>query len=487
MVAQEFEADMLNALKSTAQLRAISALSDADAKNSFVDGILANMYAVLTGGAFLTGFGLFLGMNPFMIGLLGAIPFMATVFQLPAAYFVHKNGRRKKTCLVWSTVARTVWLPILITAFVPLPSEKMRLPVILVLLFVSHASASISYLAWMSWMSDLIPDKIRGSFFGSRNMLVGAGGMLAMMVFGRLLDVFNKHSSDGFAIGLCVTFSCAVLFGTSSLRFLSRVGEPAPMTSQRPLSFGKNSLRLLKEHNFKKFLAFIFCWSFAVYFASPFFSLHFLKNLNFSYTFVAILGTLSALADLLSMRMWGSLSDRVKNKSIIQVASWTVVFIPLAWISVTPDSRIVPVLLTILAGGCWAGISLCTNNLLLRISPIEEKGFYFSTFNIVAGTGAALAPITAGFLLKIMPETPVSVFEVNLLPIHLIFLSSTLMRSASLLLLNSIFEPEAQPISHLIRILRNVRGLNVVGGFNALLHPFLAIVPRKNRKSTEGH
>ena len=61
---------------------------------SIYDGVLANMFATLTGGVFLTGFAVYLGMNEFTIGLLGAMPFLVTIFQLPAAYFIQNRGNR---------------------------------------------------------------------------------------------------------------------------------------------------------------------------------------------------------------------------------------------------------------------------------------------------------------------------------------------------------------------------------------------------------
>jgi hypothetical protein len=60
--------------------------SKTDLRNSFYDGMFANAFATLTGGVFITGFALYLGMNDFMIGLVAAMPFMVTVFQLPASY-----------------------------------------------------------------------------------------------------------------------------------------------------------------------------------------------------------------------------------------------------------------------------------------------------------------------------------------------------------------------------------------------------------------
>lgn len=59
--------------------------SKTDLRNSFYDGMFANIFATLTGGLFLTGFALYLGMNEFMIGVVASMPFIVTVFHVPAA------------------------------------------------------------------------------------------------------------------------------------------------------------------------------------------------------------------------------------------------------------------------------------------------------------------------------------------------------------------------------------------------------------------
>ena len=129
-------------------------------KNSFYDGVFANMFATLTGGVFLTGFALYLGMNEFTIGLLGSIPFMVTVFQLPTSYFIRKSGRTKKVAYYAAALARLTWIPILIAALVPMGRISINHFVILSLIFVSHVFVSISYVAWLSWTSHLVPDEI---------------------------------------------------------------------------------------------------------------------------------------------------------------------------------------------------------------------------------------------------------------------------------------------------------------------------------------
>lgn len=447
-----------------------------DLNLSIADGIFAHLYATLTGGVFLTGFALYLGMNEFLIGLLASIPFFVTVFQLPAAVFIRKTGRRKAVAWQAATAARLLWVPIVLTAFA-LPASRYQVALVLFFIFLSHASASVSYVSWLSWTSDLIPARYHGRFFGVRNMLCGAAGMAASLAGGRLLDAAKLRGQA--AMGFSVIMLAAVLFGLVSAVFLGRISDPDDTGASRgPVDLKRSLTRPFRDRNFRRFLLFNCLWSFSVYFASPFFALYFLRDLKFSYSFIALLSVVAALSDLLAMPLWGRLSDKVRNKAVIRFAGWVVVFLPLAWTTVTPDSRMVPILLQLVGGGFWAGVTLCINNLLLGISPREEKPLFFSTFNMVGGLSSAAGAALAGYLLKLMSTADIQLFGWKLLPIQIVFIVSTLLRLASLQRVRPVAEPDEMPLGRMIRVLRNVRGLHLSNGFSSLLHPFVEITKK---------
>lgn len=446
-----------------------------DLRNSIYDGMFANAFATLTGGVFLTGFALHLGMNEFMIGLLAAMPFLVTVFQLPTSYWIDRKGGRKKIAYWAAAVARVTWIPILCVALLPIFLASTKTLIILGLIFFSYALISVSFVSWLSWISDLVPEGTRGGFFGVRNMLNGAAGMVAMVLFGHILDFLKVRIQAGLSVGFGVTFMAAVSFGMLSLRFLKRISEPPISRTARDMTFRDHVILPFGETNFRKFLIFAFLWSFSVYFASPFFTLYFLRELKFSYGFVATLGMLSALADLIGMRVWGKISDKARNKAIIGMASWVAAFLPLAWVTVSPGSVIVPILLHLVGGGFWAGINLCMNNLLLRISPQENKTVFLSIYNTLAGLGAATGPILSGLVLNLMGALDLQVLSWKVLPLQIIFLTSTILRLLSRQYLKHVHEPEEVTVGQMVRIIRSVRGLNVANGFNFILHPFIEI------------
>ncbi len=444
-----------------------------DLTYSIIEGVYANVFTTLTGGVFLTGFALFVGMSDFMIGLLAATPSLVTIFQLPVSYFTEKGENRKRIAIFAASAARLLWIPITFFGVIPYSPRHIVPTLIFVLIFLSFTFATINYVAWFTWISELVPQRLRGRFFGTRNMLCGAAAMITMVVFGKLLDVFAHHHLLPF--GFACTFLCAVVFGVFSLRYLSRIAEPEQAASEPFVVNVRWVWRPLKDSNFRRFILFAFTWSFSVYFASPFFTLYFLRDLRFGYGFVATLSMISSFADLVGMRVWGRISDLVKNKAIIQLSSWVVVFLPFAWAMVRPGSIVVPIILQLVGGGFWAGINLCTNNLLLAISPPKRRSLYLSLYNVASGLGAIVGPLSAGLLLNAIRDLELSFFSLAVLPLQIVFLSSTLFRLASRHLIDAVKEPTGRSTSDVLRILKGLRWLNMTSGFNYLLHPFIEI------------
>jgi MFS family permease len=426
-----------------------------DYRYSFFDGMCANVYGTLTGGLFLTGFALYMGMNDFMIGLMMAIPSIVAFVQLPGSYYICRKGNRKTIACRAATLARLMWLPILAVGILPFLQNNTRCLLVMTFFLVLQAFASVSYIAWISWTSDLVPDGIRGAFFGTRNMLCGAAGIATVLIFGNLTDIFKTHWGHSCLV-FAIPFGCAVVFGSISLHYLNRITDiPAP--PYNGLGVFQELSTPFRDVNFRKFLIFAVCWNFSVFLAAPFFSLYFLRVMKYSYGFVALLTAISAVADLVANRFWGALSDKIKNKAVIQLAAWGVVVLPALWVLVRPGDVIMPLALQIVSGGFWAGVVLCSNNLLLRISPQEGRVWYISTYSIAAGLGAATAPIVAGYVLSTLNARPVGTISGGFLPLHYVFLFSTALRTFSLILFRCVHEPQEKSVLQTIQVLYGIR------------------------------
>ncbi|MDA8142307.1 MAG: MFS transporter [Desulfobacteraceae bacterium] len=422
-----------------------------DYRYSFFDGMCANVYANLTGGAFLTGFALSLGMNDLMIGVLLAIPFIVTLFQIPGSYFICRKGRRKSLAYWTATISRLLWLPLLVIGLLPFESSGWHPFLVLACFLVLQAFSSVSYIAWISWTSDLVPDEIRGTFFGVRNMLCGAAGIASVLIFGNLLDILKADFGRTTLI-FGVPFGCAVIFGLMSSHFLKRIPDVLEARFDCK-SFWQELLGPFRDQIFRRYLVFALCWNFSVHMATPFFFLYFLRELKYSYGFIAMLTTIAALVDLFAVRFWGTISDRVKNKAVIQLTGWGVAFLPALWALVRPQDLLLPIVIQVLSGGFWAGVGLCTSNLQLRISPQQGRVWFLSVYSITAGLGGAVAPIAGGLILSVLNHYAPTQTNGGALSLHYIFIASSLLRILSMLVLQFVREPQEKNLRQLFQAL----------------------------------
>jgi len=92
---------------------------------SVAEGAAAEVFGACAGGAVLTGWALFLGASPVVIGLLGALPLAAQIVQLPAAWLTQRVGA-KPLAVVAIGASRLAWLPLVAVPFLHLaPSEAL--------------------------------------------------------------------------------------------------------------------------------------------------------------------------------------------------------------------------------------------------------------------------------------------------------------------------------------------------------------------------
>ncbi|MBM4256392.1 MAG: MFS transporter [Deltaproteobacteria bacterium] len=439
---------------------------------SIWDGVFANLYANLTGGVFLVGYALALKATEVQIGLLAAFPVLANVAQLFFTYVIERIGRRRPLALWAGTCARLLWLVIIGAALWGL-QRKSLLYLSMWVIGLSQIGTAINNLAWMSWMADLVHEERRGRYFGLRNAAIGVAALIATLIGGRFLDVWKDSHPTGEMDALLILFGVGVLTGIVSLFIQARIYEPPLHEGTDGQPFWQRLQLPFRDQNFRAFLLFTFLWNSAVYFTAPFFAVYMLKTLQLSYATVTTYAVLSSIADLASVRIWGRLSDRETNKPLLLLGSFFAALIPYGWLFTNRDTFWLFVLLHVQGGLFWAGIRLCTGNLVLKISPLAHRSIYFSTFNAVAGITAVIAPILGGIALKRLPRI-LQEYDLSWSPFLVLFFVSSTLRLLALPFLARVREPRERSVWQAVQIIRNVRAFTTTMGFNLNYHFWLS-------------
>lgn len=345
-----------------------------------------SIYDSLT-SAFLVAFALMLNATNFEIGILGAIPYIsALLIELPGAKLA-EYLTRKKICIIAQTISRLSWtLPILIPHFF---KTKPLLSLIIFYTWIKLTEL-ISEPAWTSLAADIVPLKNRGTFFGTRNMLIGIAGMTTTVLAGMYLDIFPKQNPTGFT----TIFATGIIFGTIASYILSKINEPKTTD---------NTHHTLKDiftitGDFKKFCTFAIFFNFAVMLASPFFTVYMLKNLNMSYSYFTLATAISTIARITAQRKIGMLSDKFGDRQIALISIFGTAFIPFLFLFVTPQTMWLLIIAQVISGIVWAGADLTLFNLLLDLTKPEKRATQVAAYAMIISIPNIIAPLIGGLI-----------------------------------------------------------------------------------------
>jgi MFS family permease len=362
------------------------------------DGLATQAMVTLTGGIFLVAFALQLGASATIIGLLAAIPPLAELIQIPAITIVDRLRNRRMICVGASILARLFWIPI---AFIPfLFGPSIGLTALILCLTCYGCISAVSHVSWSSWMRDLVPEDLLGSFFSRRMALSLALGAALSLAAGGFIDLWQAESRLPPASTYTVIFLGGFVAGVFGIYYLSRIPEPR-LQPHAPVSLARQIRATFTDLNFSRLVTFIASWNFAVNLAAPFFTVYLLQRLGYDLTLVIALAVLSQAVSVLSYRMWGALSDRFSNKSVLRVSGPLFMICILGWTFTTlPEKHFFTlpllVVLHVLMGISTAGVTLASANIGLRLAPRGGATAYLATINIASSVAAGIAPILGG-------------------------------------------------------------------------------------------
>lgn len=364
---------------------------------SVVEGLLAEAFGACAGGAIITGWALYLECSPVELGLLGALPFLAQLMQLPGAWLTTRLGARR-SALLTVALSRQAFLPLVILPFVPLMPELKR-AVLIALAAAHHALGILCNNAWVTWMGDLVPERVRGRYFGRRTALTTLGAVLATLIAGTFLDKARGSGLPGLGLAALALTSCVL--GALSTAVMALKHEPV----HHPPSHFEPSrvLQPLRDRPARRFLIYGISWSAALGLAGPFFSLYLLEDVKLGFTLVALHGSATALSRMLAAPLWGRLIDRLGARPVLSACTLGLVLSPLLWVLAGPGCWWPLVLDSLLSGALLGGHGLASFALPLAVAPARERPFYHAAFAMTGGAAFALASAAGGALVQFLP------------------------------------------------------------------------------------
>jgi len=363
-------------------------------KNSVREG---TGWAVMIGfgESYISAFAEFLKATTFQMGLLTSVPqLLSAILQLFAVKTTHVIPSRKRIVVISVMLQALTWLVIIGISYI---TKNVYLLVAMVSLYFIFGAFSIP--AWTSWMGDLVPERIRGRYFGNRNrtigMVSGSGVILGGIIL-HFLSILNTW------LAFTVLFSIAFLGRTVSGLILTRQYEPVVLL-ETPRKFGFFPfLKKITQENFGVFSLFVMGMLFSVYLAVPLFVIFWLRHMHFSYFQLMTLMATTSISSFTAMKYWGRYADLYGNRWVMNASAWIITLLPGLWVAVyfLPPQYYFPIAVCIqmFGGASWAGYNLASANYVYDTVPQKDRLRYVSYHNAMKGAAVFSGSLLGGWM-----------------------------------------------------------------------------------------
>jgi len=377
-------------------------------KAMLAQSALSSVFFSLGTGNFLAGYLLYLGAQPAYCAVVAALPQLGCIMQLVSPFLFERLRHRKVLICVCCFVFR---MGMGLAGLIPflLPDKSARLAAVFVLYLLAFSFAGFATPGLDQWTMDLAPKHRRGSFFAARNIVSALINASISMALGWQLDRFSFRGES--AKGYILLYGCCCLLACVDLFLLSRMEQiPCePMVSVKP----RDLLRPLRDKTYRKIMAFLPMWFFAVNFSNAFVSVYMIQGLGMAHTTITVVATVASAAGMAGTWFWGRVADRSSWNRILMWTGCVVGIVYLCWGMVRPGKYLIaPFVLQSVLAACNGSFEIAKANLQYSCSPGEGKTLYLgvgAAVSNLAGYGAAL--LGAGIQSRLMG--PMGIRSIN--------------------------------------------------------------------------
>jgi len=411
---------------------------------SFWDGIFSACSSGLITD-YVTPYALVLKATIRQIGFLSAIPFLASsIVQLVSADIAEKLKSRKKAIVIFVFAHTLMFVPIMLIPYL-FASQAVLFLIVFMTLYTGF-STLVSPI-WVGLMTEYIPTRKRGSYFGWRNKIVSIVVIAASLSAGLILQHFRNEPLRGFLIILILAFAARLI----SWYFLTRMYEPRFIVDKSAYFSIIDFIKNIRHSNFARFVLFVSGMQFCVNLASPFFSVFMLKDLRFNYLTYTIIVTAVTATQIFTIGRWGRCADRIGNLKVLKFTAVIIAGLPLWWIINRHPAYLL--VAQVVSGFAWSGFNLCTGNFVYDATTPAKRIRCFGYLSVFVGLAICFGGILGGHLAHVVP----AIFGYKLL--SLFFISSILRFLVVFFLARTIKEVRPVETMHTGDIVLSIVGL----------------------------
>ena len=373
-----------------------SSMVSPDSRRALRLNIVEGAFAVASdnlAGPYLTLFAMSLGATASQIRMLSAFHYLlVNILQIPFGMLAEKVRDKRILCIIGGFLARTSWVLIAVLPFLFTPEKRMAAVIVLASLRI--VAANLGGPAWTDLQAGIVPRAIRGKYYANRNVVLNISALVVTLAAGLVLAL-------RFPINYYILFIGAAILGVASTSVFRQIPFPPPSRKEAGAG-GSAGVRFagfvkaaLQNKDFVNYGISAVIWNFGVTFLGSLTAVYFVQDLGGNEGAWALVNASSLAAQIVCQRYWGPLADKFGPKNIMAVSGIAVCFIPALWF-LAPTSW-VGIVINFISGFAWGGYNLAAFNLLLELTPDENRSMYIGAYNTFMGIATSVGPVLGGF------------------------------------------------------------------------------------------
>lgn len=386
------------------------------------EGSTSMIIFALAGGAFISGFANSLGATDGFNGIIGAIPALTGVIQIFSSLFFEKIEHRKFLISLFAFLGRFLFgVMFLIPMFIF--NKGISLYSLLFIYTIAFLLLGFVGPPVSGWLVDLTPENIRGKYLARKDAVSLAFVTVATLAFGKILDIFRNNNYE--YIGFITIGIGLILLAFCELYFLSSIKEPLVNKKNNSVTLKKAILEPIMNKVFRKVVVLFVFWNISLFVALPFFSVYMVTRLHLSYTYIMIMGLISAVARVLVVKYWGNLADNKSWEKTTKYSILTLALCHFSWFFVNNQTAYILVpIMNVLGGIAWGGVSIALFNIQFLYAPKESRTIYIGGCAAYGGVIGFISTIIGSQILNALSHYNIIIKGFEISNMQIIFLIS---------------------------------------------------------------
>ncbi|HVK60797.1 MAG TPA: hypothetical protein VM432_04565, partial [Bdellovibrionales bacterium] len=304
----------------------------------------------------------------------------------------------RRFLVLLSTIQGLAFFPL---AWVATGNSELGLPILFVSVTIYWLCAMAGGASWNSWMSHLVPRRIRSKHLAQRSYLGQISLFIGLIGGGLLLQGSGQFGWGNTAFAF--VFGIAGLSRLASAYLLSKKSEPADLTRHQTNVSVVDLIRRLRTSAEGRLVGFLLVFSMATNVAAPFFNPYMLKHLSLPYYQYVLMIAAGFMAKIVVFSAARDLSSRISSTAFIRAGVIGASVLPVLWLFSSNVFYLFAV--NLLSGAVWAVFDLGVMVSLFGAIKDNEKTSFLSYYNFASAVCLTVGAFVGGKLLSWMGDS----------------------------------------------------------------------------------